>query len=292
MGNVRTEPLTSEELARFQEQGFLCPIRVLSDEQVAELREALEDHLSGRIASETFELTDPTRVRRVEGARGQATYEYDIGKMSKPHTFPFLFNLWKRDERFRKVAADPVIAGLARQLLGSKEVVLLEDNVVIKNPQTKTLPWHQDYAYWPLATPSAVTIWIALDRISHENGTMQVAPGSHKLGERLPVRFGDASSYMKEHRPGVVEVTQEPEAAGHEVVAYDLQPGECGFHDAMIWHASTPNTTSNKRRAFVLRYAAGGTIWVGNERFPYDEVGVAVGDPIGGPHFPTIETAF
>jgi ectoine hydroxylase-related dioxygenase (phytanoyl-CoA dioxygenase family) len=292
MSNVRTEPLTSEEIKLYHEQGYLVPIRVLSDEQVEELRQALDDHLSRRIASETYELTDPIRVRRVAGPSGQTTFEYEYGELSKPHTFPFLFNLWKRDERFRKVVADPVIAGMSRQLLGSKEVVIMEDNVVIKNPQTKTLPWHQDYAYWPLATPAAVTVWIALDRITSENGAMLVVPGSHKLGERLPVGFGDARSFMKEDRPDVIEVSQDPAAEGHEVVSYDLQPGECGFHDALLWHASGPNRSSHNRHAFILRYIAGGTIWLGNKRFPYDEVGCAVGDPIGGPDFPTITTAF
>ena len=37
------------------------------------------------------------------------------------------------------------------------------------------LAWHQDYAYWPLATPGAVTCWIALDDVGAENGGMQVA---------------------------------------------------------------------------------------------------------------------
>jgi ectoine hydroxylase-related dioxygenase (phytanoyl-CoA dioxygenase family) len=292
MSNVRTEPLASEEIKCFQEQGYLVPIRVLSDEQVAELRAALDDHLSGRIASETYELTDPIRVRRVAELSGQTTFEYEYGKLSQPHTFPFLFNLWKRDERFKRVATDPVIAGMARQLLGSREVVMMEDNVVLKNPQSKTLPWHQDFAYWPLATPSAVTVWIALDRITAENGAMLVVPGSHKLGERLPVGFGDARSFMKDDRPGVSEVSQDPAAAGYEVIPYDLQPGDCGFHDAMLWHASGPNTSAHVRHAFILRYIAGGTVWLGNKRFPYDEVDCEVGDAIGGSDFPTIKTAF
>ncbi|HXQ72746.1 MAG TPA: phytanoyl-CoA dioxygenase family protein [Pyrinomonadaceae bacterium] len=290
--SVRTEPLTSDEIRCFRETGYLVPIRVLSDETIAELREALDDHLTGRIASETYELTDPIRVKRVVEPDGQKSFEYDYGKLSQPHTFPFLFNLWKRDERFKKVATDPVIAGMARQLLDAKGVIMMEDNVVIKMPQSKTLPWHQDFAYWPIATPSAVTVWIALDRITAENGAMLVAPGSHESGERLPVGFGDARSFMKDDRPGVSEVSQDPAAEGYDVVAYDLQPGDCGFHDAMLWHASGPNTSEHTRRAFILRYIADGTIWLGKKRFPYDPVDCEVGKPIGGRDFPTVKTAF
>ena len=59
MSDVRTEPLTQDEIATYHEQGFLFPIRVLTDEQVVELREALDDHLEGRRQSQQYELTDP-----------------------------------------------------------------------------------------------------------------------------------------------------------------------------------------------------------------------------------------
>jgi ectoine hydroxylase-related dioxygenase (phytanoyl-CoA dioxygenase family) len=213
-----------------------------------------------------------------------------------PHSVPFLFNLWERDERFWQIDANPVIAAMARQLLGAKEVVLLEDGAIVKKPVVgKKLAWHQDYAYWPLATPGAVTCWIALDDVGAANGAMQVAKGSHKLGEKLPVEFGDGSSFMHDERPGIGEV-QTPEQAGLESVTYELKAGECGFHHALIWHASGPNTSDNVRRGFVPRYVAGGTMWLGALRFPYnysdEELECAPGEPIHGPHFPTIETAF
>src|SRR4029079_2458241 len=159
------------------EQGFLFPIRVLTDEQVEALREALDDHLEGRVESQQYELTDPI----VESHEGEttATVGSGVATVEKtetekvPHSVPFLFNLWERDERFWSIDANPVIAGMARQLLGSKHVVLLEDGAIVKKPKVGgKLAWHQDYAYWPLATPGAVTCWIALDDVGAENGGM------------------------------------------------------------------------------------------------------------------------
>lgn len=300
MSEIRTDPLTSEEIAAYHERGYLFPVRVLDDEQVARAREALEEHLEGRRDSKAYELTDPI----VDHDQGEATV--GSGTVSvvaetteaqkKPHSVPFLFNLWERDDRFWEIVANPVIAGMARQLLGSEEIVLMEDGAVIKKPIVGgKLAWHQDYAYWPLATPDAVTCWIALDDVGAENGGMQVAVGSHKLGERLPVEFGDGSSFMHGERPGVGEV-RPPEEEGLEVVGYELKAGECGFHHALIWHASGPNTSQNPRRGFIPRYVAGGTVWLGADRFPYnytdDELECAPGEPIHGPHFPRIETAF
>ncbi|MFN0154801.1 MAG: phytanoyl-CoA dioxygenase family protein [Gaiella sp.] len=294
MTQVRTDPLTPEEIALYREQGYLFPIRVLDDEQVEEARAALEDHLEGRRESQTYELTDPI----VEHDKGTATVGAGVvtDERKKPHSVPFLFNLWERDERFQKIVSNPVIAGMARQLLGSQDVVLMEDGAVVKKPLVGgRLAWHQDYAYWPLATPDAVTCWIALDDVSAENGGMQVAVGSHKLGERLPVEFGDGSSFMHSERPGLEEVV-EPAEAGLDVAGYELKAGECGFHHALIWHASGPNTSPNPRRGFIPRYVAGGTQWLGAQRFPYnytdEELECAPGEPIHGPHFPRIETAF
>ena len=300
MTEIRTDPLTPEEIARYNDQGFLLPIRVLADEQVARAREALDDHLEGRRESKAYELTDPI----VDSDHGKATAGSGTASAvaetteveKKPHSVPFLFNLWERDERFWEIVANPVIAGMARQLLGSDEVVLMEDGAVVKKPVVGgRLAWHQDFAYWPLATPGAVTCWIALDDVSAENGGMQVAAGSHKLGEKLPVEFGDGSSFMHAQRPGLGEV-RPPEEEGLEVVGYELKAGECGFHHALLWHASGPNTSQNPRRGFIPRYVAGGTMWLGALRFPYnytdEELECAPGEPIHGPHFPRIETAF
>lgn len=300
MSTVRTDPLTGDEIAQYHEQGFLFPIRVLDDAQVEEARQALDDHLEGRRESKAYELTDPivdSNHGTATVGSGTATALAETTEVErKPHSVPFLFNLWERDERFWRIDSHPVIAGMARQLLGSDDVVLLEDGAVIKKPVVGgKLAWHQDYAYWPLASPGAVTCWIALDDVSAENGGMQVAAGSHKLGEKLPVEFGDGSSFMHKERPGLGEVVA-PEGAGLEVVGYELKAGECAFHHALLWHASGPNTSPKPRRGFIPRYVAGGTIWLGALRFPYnytdEELECAPGEPIHGPHFPRIETAF
>lgn len=290
--NVRNTPLEPEELSQYRRDGFLFPIRVLSDERVAELREAIDDHLAGRIGSAKYELTDPIRYAKVRGPDGRVTFEYEGDQESQPRTFGFLFNLWKTDDRFARVGKDAIIAGIARQLLGSERLLLMEDNVVVKMPNSRYLPWHQDFSYWPLAKPAAITVWIALDHITAGNGAMQLVPGSHELGERLPVSFGDARSIMADERPGVTEVPQDPAREGYPVATYELQPGECGFHHAMVWHGSTPNLTRNIRCALALRYLASGTIWLGGVRFPYDDIGCPAGQAVGPTHFPAVPTAF
>jgi hypothetical protein len=280
------EYLTPSQTAQYEEQGYLFPIRVLSDQQVATLRTAVAEHLAEQTRSERYELTDPVIVRR--GADG-ASLEYDESVYSKtPAKLPFLFNLWKYDERFRAVGLDQRIGHLAGQLLNTDDLLLFEDNVVVKTAGYGTLSWHQDYSYWPIATPTAITVWIALDAVGPDNGGMQVVPGSHRWEERLPVGFRDSQPLMQEFRPTLKPMPQDPAAEGHPVVTYEMKAGECGFHHPLLWHSSTPNTSDRPRNAFILRYLPVGTIWLGNSRMPYDDVGCAPGQPLDGTHFPAV----
>jgi ectoine hydroxylase-related dioxygenase (phytanoyl-CoA dioxygenase family) len=294
MSELRTQPLSPQDIERFNNEGYIFPNKVLSEDQVSMVLGAIAEHRAGRFGPSTHELTDPIRIREDVDPEGKQTFEYQGDNLADDGTvFTFLVNMRMRDERIRAIAADPVIAGMARQLLDAEEVVMFEDNALVKEPGSKLLPWHQDYSYWPLATPDAVTVFIALDNITVDNGAMMVVPGSQDFGEEyLPVAFGDVSSFMGEYRPGVREIPADPAAEGHTVRHIELKPGECSIHSSMIWHGSTSNATESRRHALILRYVKSGTIWLGNERMPYEETHCPVGAPIGGPMFPVIPTAF
>lgn len=279
--------LTQDDVDRFRRDGYVCPLPALSGPRAAELRGAALEHLTGKTDAARFELTDDIQVRNSKPADQQPEFVY-VDEPPEPELreLPFLFNLWKVDPRFERVANDPQLVGYAQRLLGVDEVLLMEDNIVTKLPDAKAVPWHQDYSYWPLGEPSAVTIWIALDDITPENGGMQISPGTQDEGERLPVRFMDGSSFMEEERPDVAAVPNDPGALGFPVHHYNLKAGQCGIHDALVWHGSTPNLGANLRCALVLRYVAVGTTWLGDARIPYDDIGCEIGAPLGEEHFP------
>ena len=85
---------------------------------------------------------------------------------------------------------------------------------------------------------------------------------------------------------------EDPEALGMELATVELEPGEVSLHHPLTWHASGPNTTDRPRRAFVVRYAGDGVIWLGSRRYDYnypdDQVGIAIGEPLGGRYFPVV----
>ena len=280
---VRTDPLNAEEILEFHHTGFLRPGRVLTGAQVETLRGAVRD----------------ARVREREEGR-----EYDLldpGIWPEDSVLPpepgksvgFLFNLWLWNEDVRQVTFSPTLARWASQLLGARQVRVLEDNALFKDPgQGGSLQWHQDYPYWPLAQPSAVTAWVALDDVDEANGAMKMVAGSHITGETLPAAFGTGSTYLEELRPPTVKSVGSPEDLGIEPTTIELGVGEVSFHHSLTWHASGPNVSDRPRRSIVVRFVADGTIWLGSKRYEFnysdDEVGIAIGEPLEGKYFPVV----
>ena len=281
---VRTSPLTVDEIHEFSNVGFLQPGRVFGDSELDSLRAAVESaRIRERDAGKEYDLLDPT------------IWPEDSKLPPEPgKSVGFLFNLWLWNDDVRQATMNATLARWAAQLLGARQVRLLEDNALFKDPGAGgSLKWHQDYPYWPLAQPNAVTAWVALDRVDEANGAMKMVPGSHVSGETLPAAFGTGSTYMADMRSPMVKPIGDPQALGLEAVTIDLQPGEVSFHHALTWHASGPNTTTSRpRRSIVIRMVADGTIWLGSRRYEFnysdDEVGFAPGDPLGGRYFPVI----
>jgi hypothetical protein len=271
--------LTGAELLEFYRSGYLRLGRIVDDATLESLRAAVAD---GRAAKDG-NLLDPETWPEGEGGVPQ-----EPGR-----NVSFLFNLWLTDPRYEAVAKDERLGTWAAQALGAARVRLLEDNALTKDPRTGgALKWHQDYSYWPLAQPNAVTIWIALDDVTIENGAVQMAPGSHLMGERLPRVFGTGATYFKDRRPSVVQEITTPAEAGLEVDTIEMKAGEASLHHSLTWHASGENVTEHPRRASVFRYVADGTTWLGESRYEFnysdEELGLTLGDPISGPYFPIV----
>lgn len=278
--SVRTTPLSVDEIQEFTFNGFLRPGKVLTSEQIEELRVGLQE---ARLRGEDADL-----IAKENWPEGEGGVALEPGK-----SVGFLFNLWRTDPRFRKVAFSPLLAGWAAQLLGATGVRLLEDNALFKEPGIGgALKWHQDYSYWPLAQPNAITAWIALDDVDIVNGAMQIAKGSHLRGEYLPAVFGTGAVYGRERRPASMTAMGDPIEEGMEVEVVTLRAGEVSFHHSLTWHCSGPNTSDRPRRAHVVRFVSDGTVWLGERRYEFnytdEELGVAPGERLSGTYFPPV----
>ena len=104
-------------------------------------------------------------------------------------------------------------------------------------------PWHQDNAYWCLEPPHGLTIWIALDVCTAENGGLTYLAGTHKLG-LIP--------HHASHAPGSSQTVMFVPTC--EAVTPALQPGDALIHHCLTVHGSAENKSGRARRGVTLQY--------------------------------------
>ena len=154
------------------------------------------------------------------------------------HQEPWIFNL----------ATEPLLLDMIDRQVGP-DIVLWSSHLLVKPPRTgSNVPWHQDSPYWDLSGELAAGVWIPMDDMDPENGTMSILPGWHRKGE-LPRRQTQKNLFAEEITPGVL-----PDDLENLRVDYLLKAGQLAIHHTMMPHRSTLNTSDRWRRVLVLRY--------------------------------------
>jgi len=92
-----------------------------------------------------------------------------------------------------------------------------------------------------------VSVWIAIDEVTVENGCMRYIPGSHKAGQ-VPHGFSDREDLG-------VSIFAEPayiDAANAR--DHTLQPVQFSLHHMFLVHDSPPNRSGQRRAGYSIRY--------------------------------------
>jgi ectoine hydroxylase-related dioxygenase (phytanoyl-CoA dioxygenase family) len=148
------------------------------------------------------------------------------------------------------LANEPRLVDMIVRQVGAN-VVLWATQLICKPPHTgQAIRWHQDAPYWNVSGGLSGGIWIALDDLDSENGTMSVLSGWHNRG-KLP-----AKRYEGEYFQLGLDFDALPDDIEQAQVTYELKAGQMATHHTMIPHGSTPNDSDRWRRAIILRYMA------------------------------------
>lgn len=156
-------------------------------------------------------------------------------------------------EPFLRVLLDDRLVAMLASICGLPFVALRLE-LFGKGPHSSTeIPFHQDtYTThtgftWTAETaaagerPHPITLWVALDDVSCENGGMEMVPGRHRelLNDLHPSRMAVPEDVILE----------DPH------VEYRLTAGQAGFHHPLAPHRSCRNSTDRPRRAFLVRFS-------------------------------------
>lgn len=222
MGKV----LTAEQVARYQEDGILFPVPVLTPAETARFRagfEAVAARLGGRPVAQAL-----------------------------GHTH--LCFRWAYD-----LATHPAILDAVENVLGP-DILVWTVSIFPKYPRDPGyVSWHQDGTYWGLDSTQVTTAWVALTDSTVETGCMRVVPGSHRR-PILPHR----DTYAPDNRLSRGQEI-EAQVNDEDAVDVVLRAGEMSLHHVNIIHGSNPNPSDRSRIGFAPRYTTPKTRQVDGE---------------------------
>jgi ectoine hydroxylase-related dioxygenase (phytanoyl-CoA dioxygenase family) len=156
-------------------------------------------------------------------------------------------------EPLKACGLDPRLLDPCRTIVGQDDIALFTEKLNVKRARHGgSIILHQDFPYWEHVSPIAArvaTAMIFLDDATIENGCLEVAAGTHKIG-KWPQR-ADADGF------GSLEMN--PAAFDHDrLKPLEVPAGTVAYFGAFLVHRSLPNTSGGDRRALLYSYQPAG----------------------------------
>jgi ectoine hydroxylase-related dioxygenase (phytanoyl-CoA dioxygenase family) len=165
-----------------------------------------------------------------------------------------------RDPFWVRLVSDDRLLNIAEQFVGP-DIALFASHYICKPPYSgRPVLWHQDGAYWPLQPMEVVTLWLAIDNSTPENGGLRVIPGSHRQDLHELRARDDVDSVL-----GSESATNVDESLA---VNLTLSAGDVEVHHPNIVHGSAANTSAKRRCGLTIRYIPTSTRITAHEQ-PY-----------------------
>jgi ectoine hydroxylase-related dioxygenase (phytanoyl-CoA dioxygenase family) len=149
------------------------------------------------------------------------------------------------------------------------------DHVWRKGPGSAATPWHQDSTSQGADRVGEFNMWVALDEVTPEMGSIRFLTGSHvegPLGAVTPnlgedgrpdaARSADVATdfgsrdFLQEHYPRLWEL-YELSAPLH------YRPGDATVHKGLMLHGAPANATDRDRWSYIVQYTPADTRYIG-----------------------------
>lgn len=213
--------LTEAQIGQYWEDGFLFPIPVLTPDEATACRAELEE-LEGSIPPEGL-------------PRPLAQYLRVHSECVLPMA--------------ARLATHPSVLDAVEGILGSNIMIWGAEYFIKEARSDSMVSMHQDLTYWGFGeTSNQVTAWIALSPSTVESGCMDLVRGSHKNPILKHTDTHGKDNLLSRGQEVSVEVSE------NDKTHVQLQPGQMSLHHGLSIHGSMPNTSSDRRIGFAIRY--------------------------------------
>ena len=202
---------------RYNRDGFIAPIDIISKEEAQALRMDLENA--------ELELSDnPEKLALLK---------------AYPDRLLPLFDCLTRNEK---------LVSAASAVLGPDLMVWSAGLFIKEKRSSKIVSWHQDLTYWGLDDVAETTCWVALSTANENSGCMKFVPGSHQTKIVPHVDTYSEDNLLSRGQEIAVDVDE------NTAVVAALVAGQASMHHGLLFHSSGPNTTDDRRIGSAIRY--------------------------------------
>jgi phytanoyl-CoA hydroxylase len=180
---------------------------------------------------------------------GEANEHVEWLKRKYPELRPEHFHhpLMRDDAFWVRFATDARLLDIAELFVGPNVACFTAHYICKPAFDGQAVLWHQDGAYWKIEPLEAVTIWVAIDTSSQENGCLWMVPGSHRMALReIRVRDDVPNMLWSSIVDGVFD--------RRTAVPVELRPGDVSVHSPYLIHGSEPNTSPHRRCGLDLGF--------------------------------------
>ena len=236
--------LTEEQILFYRENGYVVIDDFLSPQELDLWREAVMEAIADRNGIKMPGKN--IRINDDDGINKDASYFNNV--------FDQLLNLWQTNEKVKQLMIDERIGKMVADLADIDGVRIWHDQALIKKPWANPTSWHLDTPFWSFSDRRALSIWVALDDATYENGCLFFMPKTyHETTFENPgigKNMGEIFDFY-------------PQFKTWKTVAAPMKAGSCSFHNGLTIHGAHANMTPGFRRAMTCAYMPDGNTFNG-----------------------------
>lgn len=221
--------VTTADVQRYQEQGYLVVRQLFTPDEVQQYREHFM-HM-----------------------RSQGSYPGDLVGVNNASNdplkrFPRMINMHHWDDLSLRWLIDTRLNQCLTALLG-REPYAAQTMLYFKPAGARGQALHQDQYFLRVQPGTCMAAWLALDDCDEANGCLQVVPGSHTWPLLCTQPADTTASFTN---------MTVPIPTGTPIEPVIMEAGDVMFFNGSLVHGSFPNTTHERfRRSLIGHYVEG-----------------------------------
>ncbi len=233
-----------EQIESYKRDGFLIIHHAFNSKEVHEAREGVRDLVAGKNSEfEGLQFSD-----RVQERFSTLSLDEKLDAIRK------LYSFTEVEPRLRALAQHSRLLEVVSELIAAQPE-LYQSMALLKPPNGREKPWHQDHSHFDLQLSTRVVgVWIALDPATPKNACMRVLPGWHRCG---PMGHEQRRDFQIPDDRIMGLIT--------ESVAVPLEPGGCLLFDSFLPHGTPANKSQSRRWAVQFHFLPVGTMRISHE---------------------------